>query len=962
MSDFRYQSRLKLPAQLLFSLLGCTVSLVGLPTLAQITPDDSLGTERSNLSPTNVIDGGARRGANLFHSFSEFNIGSGQRVNFANPTGVDRILTRVTGSQRSEILGTLAVRGPADLFLINPNGIIFGPNAQLNVQGSFVASTANSLLFDNGFAFSTLNPQAPPLLTIRTPLGLQSGREPERIQLQGASLRVPNRETLALVGGTVEIDAAELLAFGGQIHLGGVNEAGTISIGEDLHLEFPENIARANVSVTRGSFMDVRAGGGGSITIQANTVNVLDGSILKAGIASRQGSPGSRAGDIEIHATGEMVVEGAGDITNDIAPRGTGIGGNLAITARSLSVMNGAQLSASTSGRGHAGNLTITTTDAVTFDGMAASDGFASSAFSVVDRGAIGNAGKLTITTQSLAVTNGAQLNTRTSGQGNAGGMKITAQDRVVIDGRNPLGSSSGLFSRVNAGAIGQGGDIEITTDSLSITNGAQLASSTNSQGDAGDVTINARSAVLVSGEDNLGFPSGIFSRVNAGGIGQGGDILITTGNFSALSGAELSASTRSKGHAGRITITASDQVLVNGTNRQGLPTGILSAVEPNAIGNASGIQIIANSLSVSDRARITAETRGQGQAGSISGMLNTLEISQGGELRTTTASTGSAGNMIFDVRDRAVLVGSSSGLFANTAVGSGGNGGSIFVNANRLEIRDRAQVAVGSQGSGQGGNIRVQAEQLSLENQAVLSAETASTQGGNITIQNSRWLLLRNNSLISASAGTALAGGNGGNITIDLPFIVSVLPEDNDIRANAFTGKGGNINIAAQGIFGIQFQPFNTLNSDITASSEFGLSGAVILNTPDLDPTQGIVELPTPFSTPLLAQGCAASSSQTSSFVNTGRGGVPVNPTAPLTTDTIWQDLNVPLEQDDDNLKEKGRGAAMENSTMPLQSHPLDIREAQTWKVLPNGAIALTVQASTVTPAAVSSKHLACP
>lgn len=92
---------------------------------------------------TDLIEGGARRDSNLFHSFSEFNINNGQRVFFANPAGVDRILSRVTGNTQSNILGTLGVLGNADLFLLNPNGIVFGPNARLDVWGSFLATTAD---------------------------------------------------------------------------------------------------------------------------------------------------------------------------------------------------------------------------------------------------------------------------------------------------------------------------------------------------------------------------------------------------------------------------------------------------------------------------------------------------------------------------------------------------------------------------------------------------------------------------------------------------------------------------------------------------------------------------------------------------------------------------------------------------------------------------------------------------
>ncbi|MGH2416665.1 MAG: filamentous hemagglutinin N-terminal domain-containing protein, partial [Microcystaceae cyanobacterium] len=167
----------KMTQNLAFSLTAFFVLPLSLtvcsPAIAQIVPDGTLGSESSTVKqdningfPSDVIEGGAARGANLFHSFSEFNVGEGRGAYFANPAAIENILSRVTGGNLSNILGTLGVLGNANLFFINPNGIVFGPNARLDLRGSFVASTADSLLFENGFEFSASNPQAPPLLTV----------------------------------------------------------------------------------------------------------------------------------------------------------------------------------------------------------------------------------------------------------------------------------------------------------------------------------------------------------------------------------------------------------------------------------------------------------------------------------------------------------------------------------------------------------------------------------------------------------------------------------------------------------------------------------------------------------------------------------------------------------------------------------------------------------------------------
>ncbi|MGH2414885.1 MAG: filamentous hemagglutinin N-terminal domain-containing protein, partial [Microcystaceae cyanobacterium] len=246
------------------------VAISGDRTLAQITPDGTLGTESSVVTPNvtikelpaDRIDGGAVRGANLFHSFSQFNIRELQRVYFANPVGVENILSRVTGMDVSNIQGTLGVNGRANLFFLNPNGIILGRNASLDVGGSFVATTADAIQFGKQFFFSATNPEAPPLLTV-SPSALffnQMKRghienrsiAPAGVNLSGDSLfglRVPDGQSLLLVGGDILIDGGGLHTSGGEIELIGVAGSGAVGLkidGKNLNLSLPEDIARAN--------------------------------------------------------------------------------------------------------------------------------------------------------------------------------------------------------------------------------------------------------------------------------------------------------------------------------------------------------------------------------------------------------------------------------------------------------------------------------------------------------------------------------------------------------------------------------------------------------------------------------------------------------------------------------------------------------------------------------------------
>ncbi|NEP14884.1 MAG: filamentous hemagglutinin N-terminal domain-containing protein [Symploca sp. SIO2C1] len=233
--------------------LALGTSLAVHPAIAQIIPDRTLRNEGSVVIPNvevrglpaELIEGGALRGANLFHSFTEFNVGNGQRVYFANPVGIENILSRVTGNNLSQIFGTLGVDGGANLFLLNPQGFIFGEKAQLDIAGSFVGTTADSLLFENGTKFSATEPEAPPLLRINVPLGLQYGANPPgRTIANEGNLAVG--QDLTLVGGNLDLQ-------------------GQLQAGRDLTLQ-----ATDTVKVRDSAVNPFIAAAGNQLLIQGN--------------------------------------------------------------------------------------------------------------------------------------------------------------------------------------------------------------------------------------------------------------------------------------------------------------------------------------------------------------------------------------------------------------------------------------------------------------------------------------------------------------------------------------------------------------------------------------------------------------------------------------------------------------------------------------------------------------------
>jgi filamentous hemagglutinin family protein len=838
--------------------------------LAQsITIDGTLSPAQTLTGPAYTIpqSAGQTVGSNLFQSFGRFNLNMGEIANFESAGNIRNILSRVTGGSASMIDGLISTNSAnVNLFLINPSGIVFGPNASLNVGGSFVASTANALQFGNLGFFSATDKNIPsPLLTINPSALLfnqinqnaaiqnnsvaPAGIDPAGFDLFG--LRVPDGKSLLLVGGNVTMDGGQLNANGGRVELGGLAEPGNVALSVDsdnLSLRFPDNVTRASVSLTNQAAIYVEGAGGGNIAVNARNLEILEGTVLSAGIGEGLGTLFTVAGDITLNATGEIKVAGGSRVSNLVSLGSQGNGGNITIDSGFFSLRDGAALAAATLGQGNAGNVTVRATGAVSLAGNAG-------IFSTVGAGGVGKGGNIDINAATLSLIDGAQLQTITrrasatgpAGRGDAGNVNVNVTGAVDIAGQKN-GFPSAIFSSVSTGTVGNGGNITIDSGSFSLRDRAQLAASTFGQGNAGNVTVRATDSVDLTGN------AYIFSTVEPGGVGKGGNIDINAATLSLIDGAVLLTSTREasdtqpagRGNAGNVNVKVTGAVNIAG-EKNGFESAIFSDVGTGTVGNGGNITIDSGSFSLRDRAGLTASTSGQGNAGNVivsatgavslagnAGIVSTVEaggvgkggnidinaatlsLIDGAQLQTITrgasdtqqAARGNAGNVNVKVTGAVDIAGQKNGFLSgiNSFVETGtvGNGGNITIDSGSFSLRDLAQLQASTYGQGNAGNVTVSAtDAVSLAYASILSAVEAGGmgKGGNIDINAATLSLIDGaqlQTLTRRASNTQPAGrGDAGNVNVKVTGAVDIAGEKNGfesaIASVVETGTEGN-------------------------------------------------------------------------------------------------------------------------------------------------------------------------
>ncbi len=826
-------------------------------------------TEPTTNVTTTAITGGTRPtgGPNLFHSFDFFTVGSKDIAHFQNdmmlPT--TNIIARVIGDaaglrETSTIDGILRTNNPlnafdplnfgaANLYLVNPAGIIFGPNAQLDIKGSFAAATADYLRMTDGAQFHT-DPIQPSVLSIANvaAFGFTNPR-PVAISVQESVLTVSAGHSLAIVGGDINITGGPLgfmAAEGGQIQLASVASAGEVvtSVSGTPGFNVDSFTQLGPIQISQQALLDTSGNPGGTVLIRGGNLTV-DNSFIFSATLGNAATPRlgldirvtgnillknrsrlltttlpnqGRAGDVIVEAGGAFEARGASRIES--AASGRGIGGNLQLTADSirLTPVNDAGVNTNFATSLSAGNATITAGTFQAVDGarVLASQLSGDSAFpatitlhsdsallsgTTTIGGQSGGGGLITqvgngptlmkvlVETGSLEILNGGTITASAAGSENAGQVDINANSILLSGVRLVQPSQIDVSTRT----VGKSGSVTITTDSLEIRDGARItADAIIGPAGAGSIDISATDHVLVSGVGQ-----NVQASITAGGPVSAGRITVDTPNLEVRNGRIMLNSTTGRG--GNLSVDAQNISLFQ--------QGRLDA------SGAGGGSIVLNGETLSlDASTILANTTGNLTGTPVGVEINATDVLLKGSSITTNASAaGAAGDL--RVTATTVDIQGNSSLRSNPS--AAGNGGNITVRAmDEIRLVDLGQISTSTGGasSGKGGNITIDADTLLVSGGRIVSnvftpsglfvQSSGSGSGGNLTIEGDNFEL-RAGGLVSA---VSFGSGDGGSIQIAADRVL-LTPGDRDglvssqptrILARTVSGQPGSIDIAA--------------------------------------------------------------------------------------------------------------------------------------------------------------------
>jgi filamentous hemagglutinin family protein len=850
------------------------------PALGEISLDGTVGPKATLDGPDYTIPHtvGSTAGTNLFHSFDRFDIAKNESATFTGPAGLDNVISRVTGDDCSNIDGLLRSTIPgADFWFINPSGVFFGPDAQVNVPAAFHVSTADEIRFSDGSAFNAAEPNAGPL-SVASPeaFGFIS-QNPAGISFQGSKLEVAEGNTLSIVGGDITMKGGSVTAPSGRINVASIASPGEIKVGTDnppADLTTKGGFARlgkidlsdsATISTDPIYSSTEPIAGGGTVVVRGGRL-VVDGSTISSDTGDMNGAPTG----IDIKVTDDINLINQAWVTTDIAIFGAGNAGNINVSAASVNVTDGSRLSSS---------------------GIFQSTG---------------NPGAVSVDARTVSVSNGGKIQSNTGGKagGKAGGVTINATSMLSIYGNGD--STTGIFSesgssgpsafiidptrmnwvlqeRGSLGGIGDGGSMVIDTPIVSIKGGS--ISARTSLGNAGSISVKVDKVTLA---DKAKILTGTTLSLPARGAGNAGPITITaTESINVSDDSTIQSGTVGGARAGKIILSAplitlrdASQVLSKSFPE---PPFIIGS-NPQGPGLAADTVVTADTLVLSGGASIQTDTENLNKAGNVVISAKNVNLKDRAFIKSGTVSGGDAG--VINITTQGVLKVESGSEITSSTRGQG-NGGAININAATIDLSS-VTLATNASQVGNAGNIILDAtDSIQLADGSSITTEARQSSGGNIRLTAPRLIELIDSEITSSVFGPSETKGgninigtkgdtiNSDNLDIDPRFLIL---DESKILAQAEKGQGGDIKVVSDYII-------RSAGSDINAQAgPEGIDGTIVQSTPEIDLQKGLVELPVVFvdAASQVRRSCEARrSGGESAFTEAGRGGLPPEPDA---------------------------------------------------------------------------------
>lgn len=852
-------------------------------------------------------DLGSRRGGNLFHSFSDFNVGSGETAEFSGPSDISNILARVTGGRVSEINGKITSTIPeANLFLLNRAGIHFGESASIDVDGAFHASTADYLRLEDGSLFrSTETARGSLSEAAPTAYGFLNSHLAE-IRLEGSRLNGAKGQSIGLSAGAISMEDARIIVSDGDVRLSTAQSEGEIDIASPTQSEIE---TRGPISMT-SSTPDGSEDGLRTL-IQARNIALTGGAVTLTGKSGVRGadqndetpsstkvfaesirlddgnwidSSGPTPGAIEINTTGSLDLNGGYIQAINQGPKQ---GSPINVTSKELTMSPGGYISTEANGDGNAGALNVHAVNIIANgENTGEFTGLYTLAFTA------GDAGKLEVEAENTAILGGAVIDARTTGLGSAGQVNVTT-DSLRVEG----GSLITAATTAN-GVGGPGGDIEIRAREL-VLDDAQIISSTDNNSDGGMITIHNESGSTHIINGGL-ISTGSAGTGNAGPVhvndstelrldgGSEGDDAPLTGILSSISfvnGITSRDAFTKPAQSGDISVQADQINIANGAV-------IRTAVNGRA-GKAGDVRVMAHSIDIdganlANNTGIRAETalvnpltilfaRLEGiaeetlqqsmQPGRVEISAHELTLRNRGQVEVGTVGGSIGGEIDIQLTGPLLL---DNGRIGASASSANADAGSISIKADSLDMTQISWIVVENQdssGTGSVGNIDVQTTgPINLQDNSQISAISLGGDAGTISLISGTDLVLEN------SQAFASARKNGGNLSLKAR---SIALSNAFLTADAVDERGGRVTVTSDLLYQLG-------RSQITANSARGIPGIVDLRVSE-DFTRSLTPLPLTVleAANLVREGCFTENPYGVSLQVQDKPGVGWNPSA---------------------------------------------------------------------------------